>query len=92
MSENFKIVDKDKKAEWVINTSDARVPDYVRHSENPGTELIIIEPGVPTKIILSDYLKGQEVLKLIEDPTQSEGIVFKVEKAAELVKTDKAAA
>lgn len=77
---DFKIVDKDKKAEWVLNTSEIRIPDYVRHADNPGSDLIILEPGVPTKIVVSAYLEGQEVIKRIEDPTQSDGIVFKVPK------------
>lgn len=69
----------DKQGEWVLNTGESRIPDYVRHAENPGTELIIIEPGVPTKIVLSAFLKGQPTLRQIEDPTEGE-IKFKVSK------------
>jgi len=65
MSE-FKVIDKD--GVWVMNTGESRVPDYVRHAENPGTELIIIEPGIPTKIKLSDYLKAQPTLIEVSDP------------------------
>lgn len=73
---DFKIVDKDKKAVWVLNTGEIRIPDYVRQAESPGTELVILEPGVPTKILLSTYLKGQDLIKRIKDPTQGDGIEF----------------
>lgn len=88
---DFKIIDKDKKAEWILNTSEIRVADYVRHADNPGSEMIILEPGVPTKIIMSPYLDAQEVIKRIEDPTQGEGgIVFKVVKEEAPAKTEAA--
>lgn len=72
MSE-FKIIDK--KGVWVKNNSEFGLPDYPRQSENPGTELIVLQPGVPTKIELSDFLKAQETLELLTvDPTTGEEI------------------
>jgi len=76
---DFKVVDK--KGAWLINTGETRIPDYIRQAENPGEELVILEPGVPTRIVHSDFLKGQPVVREIEDPTTSEGIVFKEPKA-----------
>lgn len=78
---DYKIVDKSKDAVWVLNQGEYRIPDYARHSDNPGTDLIMLEPGVPTKIKFSDALRANTTLVEIEDPTQSEGIVIKAPKA-----------
>lgn len=75
---NFKVIDKD--GAWVLNTGETRIPDYVRQHSTPGSELVILEPGEPTKIALSEFLKGQPNLREIEDPTSGE-IVFKEAKA-----------
>lgn len=64
---DMKVIDKED-GEWVINTGDYGLPDYARHAANPGTELIIIQPGIPTKIVMSGYLKEQTTLKPCDDP------------------------
>lgn len=69
---DFKVVDK--KGEWILNVSEARIPDYSRD------EVVIIEPGVPTRIVMTAYLDGQPTLRRIEDPTEGE-IRFKEVKA-----------
>lgn len=80
MSE-FKIVDK--KGQWVLNTTEFPLPDHQRQGENPGSELIQIAPGVPTKIELNDYLRGQPTLVLMtDDPVTGEPIKAPVAKAA----------
>lgn len=76
----MKIIDKTKDAVWVLNQGEFRVPDYVRQSDNPGEALVILEPGVPTKIVFSDALRANTVLVEIEDPTQTDGIVVKAPK------------
>lgn len=83
---DFKVIDK--KGEWVLNTGESRIPDYVRQAETPGEELVIIEPGVPTKIVVSEFLKQQTTLRLIEDPTNGD-IVFKEPKAEPEPKAEK---
>lgn len=85
---NYRVVDKDKKATWVINQGEHRLPDYGRQAEIPGSDLVILEPGEPTRIIYNDFLKANPTIVEIEDPTQSEGIVVKEKK----VETTKAKA
>jgi hypothetical protein len=71
----------DKKGEWILNTGENRVPDYLRQAETPGSTLVILEPGVPTKIIMSQFLLDQPTLQAIEDPTDGE-IKFRERKPA----------
>jgi hypothetical protein len=89
MSEHFKIIDK--KGEWVLNTGEVRLPDYQRQVDTPGSDLVILEPGVPTRIVRSDFLKAQPLLRLIEDPTDGE-IRFKEEPVADAPQAPKAPA
>lgn len=77
---DYKIIDKSKTAVWVYNQGEFRVPDYVRQAENPGTELIMIEPHTPTQIEFSKSLRANPQLIEIENPTTTDGIVPKDEK------------
>lgn len=86
---DFKIIDKDKTAVWVLNQGEFRVPDYARHAENPGTDLVIIEPGTPTKINFTESLRANTVLVEIEDPTSGD-IVVKTKLPAQMPDTGKA--
>lgn len=88
---DFKIIDKDKNAAWVLNQGEFRVPDYTRHAENPGTELVMIEPGTPTKIHFTESLRANTVLVEIEDPTNGE-IIIKTKLPAQMPDTGKAPA
>jgi hypothetical protein len=79
----FKIIDK--KGVWVVNGSEFALPDYVRHGENPGSELVMLQPGVPTKILLSDFLKSQATLKILtHDPITGDEIPGAVQAAADV--------
>lgn len=72
----------DKKGSWVINAGEFPLPDYDRQTNNPGSELILLQPGEPTKIIISDYLRGQPMLRFMDaDPVTGEAI--EVPQAAE---------
>lgn len=64
---DFTVIDK-KDGKWYINTSEHRIPDYERQAENPGEKLVILEPGVPTKLIASKFLLGQPTVKACKDP------------------------
>lgn len=72
MSE-FTIVDK--KGQWVLNTSEFGLADHQRQSDNPGSTLVIIQSGVPTRIDLNDYLRAQPTLQLMTvDPVSGDEI------------------
>lgn len=65
---DFKIVDK--SGSWVVNKSEFPLPDYTRVGG-----AVLIEPGVPTKIDVSDFLKGQATLEILTvDPITGEEI------------------
>lgn len=75
----MKIIDK-KTGSWVYNQGEHRIPDYVRQCDHGG-DLVIIEPGVPTKIDFTESLRANTNLIEIEDPTQTDGIVPKAPEA-----------
>lgn len=63
----MKVIDSD--GVWIQNVGDFRIPDYGRAEAEPGTDLEFYEPGVPTKVKMSAWIKGQPTLVEIEDPT-----------------------
>lgn len=75
---DVRMIDK-KSGTWVTNTSEFPLADHGRHAANPGSELIVIAPGQPTKIDLNDYLRGQPTLvRMTEDPVTGEPIAPEV--------------
>lgn len=70
----------DKGGEWFINTSEHRIPDYQRHTENPGEDMVFMEPGVPTKIKPSGYLLGQPTIVACPDPMSDDAPAPKAKK------------
>lgn len=65
----------DKKGVWVTVSGDFPLPDYQRHNDNPGTELVVLQPGMPTKIELNDFLRAQANLQILTvDPVTGEEI------------------
>jgi hypothetical protein len=67
-SKNFNLIDKD--GEWVVNTSQFRLAATRGTPEQP--EVIHIESGVPTKVVMDDYLKSQPLLVPCPDPVNSD--------------------
>ena len=77
---DFKIIDK--SGVWVRNNSEFPLPDYTRVG---GT--VLLESGVPTKIDLSDYLKGQPTLEVLTvDPISGDEITEVKAKPAKVEK------
>lgn len=73
---DMKIIDGD--GEWIVNTGGFRIPDYDRAQD--GSDMVYYEPGVPTKVVISDWIKGQVVLEKTDDPT-TKPAVHKAKKA-----------
>lgn len=61
----FKVIDKD--GEWVVNTSPYRLA-FTRNE----VEALALESGIPTKVVLDEFLKGQETIKPCADPVNSD--------------------
>lgn len=58
----------DKTGDWVINRAQFRLVDPT-HGEG---KLIVLEPGVPTKVKKTEWMKGQEVVVDCPDPFTSD--------------------
>lgn len=62
---DFKVVNK--TGEWFINRALFRFVDPTNET-NP----VVFEPGVPTKVIQTDWMKGQELIVPCPDPNNSD--------------------
>ena len=63
MAKEIKVFDKGGK--WFVNTALFRFNDPTPRADG---EQINFEPGVPTKVAETEWLKGQELIVEIEDP------------------------
>lgn len=64
---DFKVIDKD--GEWLVNTS----PFRLAHTRSE-TDIVVLESGVPTKIVHDEWLKGQSTVVVCPDPMSDEPI------------------
>lgn len=80
---NVKVIDRD--GEWVVNTAMFRMVDP---SKGEGLE-VILEPGIPTKVKKTGWMRSQPMIKDCPDP-MGDGEIPKVVVPTEstLVPTD----
>lgn len=70
-SNDFNLIDK--TGEWMINRSPFRLAH--NRSANPDVpELVYLESGVPTKIVMDDFLKSQPTIESCPDPMSDEAM------------------
>lgn len=75
----------DKSGEWVVNTSQFRMVDPTHGEGN----LMILEPGIATKVIKTDWMRGQDMIEDSPDPLGEEAIpVVKLSPENTVVPTD----
>lgn len=65
---DFKVIDKD--GVWLVNQGEHPLPDYGRAGEIQGSDLVILAPGVPTKIKHSEFLKAQPTVVETDNPLE----------------------
>lgn len=58
---DIRIVDED--GAWLVNSGSFPLVDYGRAGDQ-----IALEPGVPTQIKYSDFLKGQPTVVVVDSP------------------------
>jgi hypothetical protein len=73
----------DKKGTWVRNAGEFALPDYPRGTETPDGQMVMLQPGEPTKVNVSDYLKGQPMLQHLRQVEDGEFEVIEPEPVAE---------
>lgn len=64
---DVKVIDKD--GTWYVNRAQFR---FVDHTERADGQMVYFEPGLPTRVAPTDWVKGQELIVAINDPFTDE--------------------